>query len=161
MRDPARVVSSLEKARRSLTFRQSKLFDPDTTLAQRVNRLMSDDGIVGQSLNLVQDALAGPLAERMLVLDYDRLLDRPAETMALLYGFLREPEYGHDFNAFSFDLPRLDTFLNTPGLHSIRGPLRPATKEMLLPADMAARLRKRAVWTQVPKTEATLLLGDG
>ena len=44
VRDPARVVSSLERARRSLTFRQSKLFDPDTTLAQRVNRLMSDDG---------------------------------------------------------------------------------------------------------------------
>ncbi len=159
VRDPARVVSSLEKARRGLTFRQSKLFDPDTTLAQRVNRLMSDEGIVGQSLNLVHDALAGPLSERMIVVDYDRLLARPAETMGLLYRFLREPAFEHDFKNFSFELPRLDTFLNTPGLHSIDGPLRPATREMLLPADMAKALSKRAVWTDVKGTEATLLLG--
>ena len=158
VRDPARVVSSLERARRSLTFRQSKLFDPDTTLAQRVNRLMSDDGIVGQSLNLVQDALMGPLSERMIVIDYDRLLAAPAETMDLLYTFLREPAFAHDFQEFSFDLPRLDTFLNTPGLHSIRGPLRPATTEMLLPEKMAERLSERAVWTDVPGTQAVRLL---
>ncbi len=158
VRDPAKVVSSLEKARRSLTFRQSRLFEPDTTLIQRVNRVMSDDGIVGSSLNMVEDALAGPLAERMLLVDYDRLLARPAETMALIYRFLREPAFEHDFNDFSFDLPLLDAFLNTPGLHAIRGPLRPPTREMLLPPDLAARLSERAVWKTAPRTEATLLL---
>ncbi|MDF0600726.1 sulfotransferase [Psychromarinibacter sp. C21-152] len=159
VRDPARVVSSLEKARRSLTFRQSRLFDPDTTLTQRVDRLMSPEGIVGNSLNLVQDALAGPLSERMIVIDYDRLLAAPAETMALLYKFLREPAFEHDFEDFSFELPRLDTYLNTPGLHTIRGPLRPPTREMLLPQEMAEKLSKQATaWTEVPGTQATFLL---
>lgn len=158
VRDPARVVSSLEKARRALTFRQSKLFDPDTTLDQRVSRLMSDDGIVGHSLNLVRDAMAGPMSERMILIDYDRLLDKPAETLVLLYKFLREPAFEHDFQDFSFELPALDTFLNTPGLHTIRGPLRPATREMLLPEEMARKLRRGAVWKDVKRTQATLLL---
>lgn len=159
VRDPARVVSSLEKARRSLTFRQSRLFDPDTTLVQRVDRLMSPEGIVGHSLNLVQDALAGPMSERMIVIDYDRLLEKPEETMTLLYRFLREPVFEHDFQEFSFDLPRLDAYLNTPGLHSIRGPLRPATREMLLPEGLAKKLSEKATaWTEVPGTQATFLL---
>ncbi len=158
VRDPAKVVSSLEKSRRALTFRQSKLFDADSTLAQRVSRLMSDDGIVGGALNLVQDALSGPLSERMLVVDYDRLLDKPAETMALIYKFLREPAFEHDFQNFSFELPRLDAFLNTPGLHAIQGPLRPATKEMLLPPAMASKLSERAVWKEALGSDATMLL---
>lgn len=158
VRDPACVVSSLEKARRALTFRQSKLFDPDTTLAQRVTRLMSDDGIVGHSLNLVQDALAGPHAERMIVIDYDCLLAKPADTMRELYAFLREPPFEHDFEEFAFDLPRLDAFLNTPGLHRIRGPLRPPTREMLLPVEIADRLSARAVWRDLPSSEARMLL---
>ena len=121
---------------------------------------MSDEGIVGNALNLVRDALNGPLSERMILVDYDRLLAKPAETMALLYKFLREDEFAHDFNDFAFDLPGLDAFLNTPGLHSIRGPLRPATKEMLLPPDMARELSKRAVWTKPTRTSAVMLLAE-
>lgn len=159
VRDPARVVSSLEKARRGLTFRQSKLFDPDQTLTQRVARLTSDEGIVGNALHLIRDALLGPLSERMIVVDYDRLLDRPAETMALIYKFLREDPFTHDFDNFAFELPRLDAFLNTPGLHSITGPLRAGSTEVLLPAGMASDLTKRAIWTRPLQTSAVMLLG--
>jgi len=158
VRDPAKVVSSLERARRALTFRQSKLFEADSTLAQRVNKLMADDGIVGNSLNLVQDALHGPLAERMLVVDYDRLLALPHDTMRSIYDFVGEPVFQHDFETFEFDLPRLDTFLNTPGLHTIRGPLRPATHEMLLPAGLAKKLGERAVWKGARRTTSAKML---
>ena len=158
VRDPAKVVSSLEKARRSLTFRQSRMFDADTTLVQRVKQLTAEDGIVGSCLGMVRDALTGPMADRMIVVDYDRLLDRPAETMDLLYQFLREPAFQHDFQTFTFELPKLDTFLNMPGLHSIKGPLRPATHEMLLPGDIAARLSALAVWNDIKTTDAVMLL---
>ncbi len=158
VRDPARVVSSLEKARRSLTFRQSKMFGPDTTLVQRVKHLTADDGIVGNCLGMIRDALTGPMADRMIVVDYDRFLDKPEGTMDLLYQFLREPSFQHDFQNFSFDLPDLDAFLNMPGLHSIRGPLRPANHETVLPDDIAARLSEKAVWKHIKTTSAVMLL---
>ena len=56
------------------------------------------------------------------------------------------------------DLPRLDAFLNTPGLHAIKGPLRPATKEMLLPPGIAKKLSDKAVWRKMPDSAATMLL---
>jgi sulfotransferase len=159
VRDPAYVVSSLEKARRALTFRQSKMFDPDATLAQRVRRLTADDGIVGSCMAMIGDALTGPMADRMIVVDYDRILNEPAKTMGLIYQFLREPAFDHDFENFSFDLPELDAFLNMPGLHRISGPLRPASHEMLLPDALAAELSETAVWKKITKTGAVMLLG--
>ncbi|MDG1282530.1 MAG: sulfotransferase [Pseudorhodobacter sp.] len=149
VRNPAQILSSLEKTRRASVLRQSRLFHSHESLEQRVLRLMAADGMVGSSMMLVRDVLEGPHAERCLVLDYERLAQQPAGTMQALYRFVREPEFGHDFEDFSFDAPEFDAFLNTPGLHKIEGPLRPRGNEMLLPPQIAQKYESQAFWRDI------------
>ena len=159
VRDPVRVVNSLEKARRSVTFRQSRMFNPNLTLEQRVERMLSKDGILGTPMAVVRDALQGPHAERMIVLDYDRLIAAPQETLSLLYKCIREPVYQHDFDNFDFSMPKFDAYLNAPGLHSIKGPLRSQQDDtLILPPHVVEKLADRAVWRTMGRTSATMLL---
>jgi sulfotransferase len=157
VRDPAKVMNSLEKSRRQAPFLQNRMFHPDDTLAQSVDRAMARDGILGAALNLVEQALTGPHAERMILVDYDLLLEHPAKVMSALYSFLRIPHFAHDFDSFSFEMPGFDTYLNAPGLHDIKGPLRPRHSEMLLPPTVAKQLSARATWHDI-QSEAVKLL---
>lgn len=157
VRNPAKVLSSLEKSRKASVLRRSKLFHTHETLDQRVQRMMGPDGIVGTPMALIKDALQGPHAERCLVLDYDRFLQMPVTTMTDVYRFFRELEFDHDFENFSFEAPEFDAFLNAPGLHSISGPLRPASGEMLLPPEIEGRFREQDFWKRIT-TDATLLI---
>lgn len=156
VRRPDKVLSSLEGARRGSVLRRSKMFHPNETLEERVARLMARDGMVGSAMMLIRDALQGPHAERCLILDYDRFMETPVTTMNDLYRFIREPEFKHDFENFSFEAPDFDAFLNAPGLHRVTGPLRPSPGAMLLPPEIAERFAKQAFWKTMP-TKASRL----
>ncbi len=158
VRDPVEVVASLERARQGHAFRQSRLFEADTTLTQRVAHMMGEEGLVGQALSLIEDALLGPHAERMIVIDYHRLVAAPAETLKALYVFLRQPVYTHDFEQFSFDMPTLDAYLNTPGLHRVSGPLQARAPSTPLPRGIVQGIGKRAIWRDI-ESEATIVMG--
>ena len=157
VRNPASVINSLERTRQNVAFRQSRLFHPNETLRERIERLMAPDGMVGSTLNLVSDALMGIHAERMLLLEYEYLLKSPGKSMQLLYKFIREPEFEHDFENFYFDMQAFDNYLNSPGLHSISGPLRPESSTDLLPPQMRAQLSEKAFWKSC-RSQAVMLL---
>lgn len=158
VRSPAEILSSLEKSRRRSSLRRSRLFHSHEALDQRVSRLMAPDGMVGSAMLLTKDLLLGPHAERCLVLDYDRLIQSPVTTMQALYSFVHESDFEHDFESFSFQAPEFDAFLNTPDLHTVKGPLRPSLPSMQIPPGMVETYSKQAFWRNISST-AKFLIG--
>ncbi len=84
VRDPARIAAEIAD---------------ETGGAQTPSSLMSKHGKIGEPVNLLQNLLSGPAADRLLLLDYDRLLSDPEHVFNAVYGFFEEPRYAHDFRA--------------------------------------------------------------
>jgi sulfotransferase len=158
VRNPADILSSLEKINLSTPIFRSRLFHSHEVIDQRMQRLMAHDGMVGSAMMLTKELLLGPHAERCLVVDYDRLTRAPVTTMQALYSFIREPHFEHDLESFSFEAPAFDAFLNTLGLHTVKGPLRPSFPEMQIPPEMVEAYSKQAFWKDISST-AKLLIG--
>lgn len=138
LRNPAAIVNSIE-----LTRPQS---GDEETLAKSVNALMADDGEVGAEIGTLRNAMTSQYAERMLVLDYDRLTDDPLEAMEVIYDFLREPEFRHDFENLTME---------KGGSEPVRRSMHPT----ILPTRMVLQLSGRAFWRNLRRTSATMLLG--
>ena len=139
VRNPAAIVNSLQLA--------GPLPADGGNLANRVARLMAADGMVGAEIGHLRDALSGAHAERMFVLDYDRLADDPEEVMDVLYEFLREPEFPHDFHEIGDEAA------------GFSGPVQRSDRPMALSTRMILQLSGRAFWRNLRRTSATMMLG--
>lgn len=110
---------------------------------------ISAGGDVGQAMNRLRRALSSRHSERMLLIDYDRLTEDPELTMEVIYDFLREPEFRHDFSDISgFD-------------ENISGPVIRSARPTVLSARSVLQLSGRAFWRNLRNTSATMLLGRG
>jgi sulfotransferase len=137
VRNPASIANSI------------LLADPDmdeVSLTTSANALLENDGLVGREIGKLRDALSGPHAERIFVLDYDRLADDPEDVVDVLYDFLREDEYPHDFEK-----------IEGPGL--VEGPIKRSDNLSILPTRLVLQLSGKAFWRNLKRTQATMLLG--
>ena len=64
----------------------------------RCERIASYDGILGQSLNSIKNAIHCGFSDRICFVEYNDLVKNPKETLKKIYDFLGEKEYHHDFN---------------------------------------------------------------
>jgi len=141
------VMDSVEKLIRKHPFDLSGIFgfDPGLTVYNRFNQI-ANSGMVGWSLDALREAYAGPEAARMLFVDYEALAKNPARTIARIYDFIREPLFDHNFNWVEFEAPDFDLPLGTPGLHTVRGPVKWVERQTILPKDLFERGAKDAFW---------------
>lgn len=137
VRNPAAIVNSYALA---------DGISPDgPELAGYADKLVDEDGPIGRQLMALRNALSSRHAERMLVLDYDRLADDPDEVLDVLYDFLREPEFTHD--------------VQNVDLHGEAGAVKRSGNLTILPTRMILQLSGRAFWRNLKRTQATMLLG--
>lgn len=113
--------------------------------------LMASDGAIGQPLSLVQDALKGPDADRLLLIDRDRLANDPVRVLDALYRFLRVPPFEHDVRP----IEGLGAGPRAPKSIGRRVIALDGSKRK--PQDVSAHV---PIWRRVPRTEATLLLSE-
>lgn len=119
--------------------------------AKAPSSLMAQDGAIGAPLRHIQAALNSPEAERLLLIDYDRLLADPERVLAVMYGFLREAVFTHDLRM----LPKIETH---PLVASGRFERRVvAFKKSLTRRPAQANL---PIWRRSPGTSATMLLSE-
>lgn len=137
VRNPAAIVNSFALA--------DGIAATGPALADYADRLVDEDGLIGQQLMALRDALSSRHAERMLVLDYDRLADDPDEVLDVLYDFLREPTFAHDVYNIELD--------------GEAGPVQRSGNLSILPTRMILQLSGRAFWRNLKRTQATMLLG--
>ena len=122
VRDVAWVMDSLERQFRNNAFENTRLFNNPAeraTVYTRVETLAHANRLVGFAWHALREACYSEFAERVLLLEYDLLVTRPGEVFKLVYEFLGEPLFKHDFAKVEYDAPVFDAQLGLDGLHRV------------------------------------------
>ncbi len=149
VRDVAWVMDSLERQYRSKTFENTGLFGnaaERATVYTRTEALASSNRLVGYAYQALREACWSEFAERLVIIDYDILVSRPAEVMDLLYDFLGEKPFVHDFEGVEYDAPAFDEQLGLDGLHRVRAKVAPQPRQTILPPDVFEKFASLAFW---------------
>lgn len=106
VRDVAWVMDSLERQFRSRTFENTGLFNSPgerATVYTRTEALAGPNRLVGFAYQALREACWSEFADRLVIIDYDILVARPAEVIGLLYDFLGAPRFEHDYETVEHD----------------------------------------------------------
>ena len=157
VRDVAWVMDSLERQYRRNAFEHTRLFNSPAeraTVYTRVEALAGANRLVGYAWHALREACYSEHADRLVIVDYDLLAARPAEVMALLYRFLGEAPFAHDFAAVDYDAPAFDAQLGLDGLHRVHPEVAPRPREPVLPPDLFPRYANMAFWRDLAGSRA-------
>lgn len=157
VRDVAWVMDSLERQYRQKTFENTGLFGNQAeraTVYTRTDALAGSNRLVGYAYQALREACWSEFAERLVIIDYDILVARPADVMKLLYDFIGEEPFEHDFEAVEYDAPAFDEQLGLDGLHRVRPKVAPAARQTILPPDVFDKFAKLAFWKDLKNCRA-------
>jgi sulfotransferase len=160
VRSVAWVLDSVERLIREHPFQESRLFDNDSersTIFTRVDALTKNDRFVGFAWSAIKEAVYGPHADRLLLVDFDLLTGAPEKVLRLIYQFVGEPWFEHDFENVVFDAPDFDQQLGLPGLHRVRPKVSPVRRQPILPPDVFARLDALSFWRDLGDSRANTI----
>ena len=143
------IMDSIERRERQHAFELSGIFGYDTggTVYTRVGRLAASDGMVGYALDALKEAFYGGYADRMILVTYEALTRDPAGTLSLIYDFVGEQPYAHDFDNVVYEADEFDMTIGAPGLHTVRRKVEFVDRPTVLPPDLFAKFENDAFWT--------------
>jgi len=104
------------------------------TLVGRVNTWLDGTQPVGLAYNRLTDAIKRGYADRILFVDFDDLTSMPKDTMKIVYDFLGEEYFEHNFNHVEQVTSEDDSVHGIRNLHKIRSkvePIKPRWPEVL------------------------------
>ncbi|MFO1036658.1 MAG: sulfotransferase [Geminicoccaceae bacterium] len=156
VRNVAWVMDSIESLVRKNAFEPSRLFgspDERATVFSRVEALANRDRLVGFAWSALKEAYYGEHSASLLLIEYDILCQRPRDTLQLVYQFLEEPWYEHDFDSVDYAEPEFDAQLATSGLHTVKRKVEWKPRRTVLPPDLFEKYAALAFWRD-PKGSA-------
>ena len=158
VRNPAWIMDSFERIYRKNPFDYSRMFNATNrhTVYSRCDALMMG-GAVGAALNALKEAYYGEFSQRLLLVDYDLLTQRPARALGLIYEFIGEPEFGHDFNNVEYEEGEFDQMLGVKGLHTVKRQVSFAPRRTILPPDLFSQFREMDFWRDITGTAASFI----
>ncbi len=157
VRDVAWVMDSLERQFRANAFEHTRLFNNPAeraTVYTRVEALAGSNRLVGFPWHALREACWSEFADRLVIVDYDLLTARAPDVFRLLYDFLGEAPFDHDFEAVAYDAPEFDAQLGLEGLHRVRPKVEARPRETVLPPDLFERYGKLAFWRDLKSSRA-------
>lgn len=160
VRNVAWVMDSMEKLYRANPYENTKLFNDDSernTVYSRVETLAQRNRLIGFAWHALKEACYGPHAKSLLLIDYDLLAESPEKVMRLVYTFLGEEWYDHDFNQLQYDAPEFDQALGLQGLHRIRNKVAIQQRTTLLPPDLFFQYSQLSFWNDLEGSEANVI----
>ena len=122
VRNVAWIMDSFERLVRRNAFEPSRLFgtaDERATVYSRTEALAHRDRVVGFAYSALKEAYYGEHSDHLLLIDYDILTQKPEACLRLVYRFLGEEWFAHDFDNVEYDAPEFDAPLGAPGLHRV------------------------------------------
>lgn len=155
VRNVAWIMDSIERLYRANPYEITRLFNDDlerNTVQSRVETLARPNRLVGYAWSALKEAFYGEHADSLLLVDYEFLAQAPATVIRLIYEFLGESEFEHDFSRINFDTPEFDTNLGLRGLHSIRPQVALQTRQTVLPPDLFAQYANLSFWHDLSQT---------
>lgn len=159
VRNPAWIMDSFEVIHRRNPFDYSRMFNAGSrqTVYSRCETLINAGGTVGGAWTALKEAYYGEYSSRLLLVDYDLLTQHPAKTMELLYKFIQEPAFGHDFNAVEYEESEFDDKLGVKGLHTVRRKVEFKPRRTILPPDLFAKYQEMDFWQDSAGTAAHII----
>jgi len=157
VRNVSWVMDSLERQYRKNAFENTGLFgnaNERATVYTRTEALASPNRLVGYAYQALREACWGPHADRLVIIDYDILATRPADVIDLLYDFIGEKKFAHDFDNIDYDAPAFDAGLGTDGLHRVRPKVAHVARKTILPPDVFEKYAKLAFWQDLQNCAA-------
>ncbi len=82
----------------------------------------------------------------------------PAEVIELIYEFLGEEPFAHDFDNVDYDAPDFDAQLGVDGLHTVHQKVEPRPRKTILPPDLFERYTNIAFWRDLGNSKAYRLV---
>lgn len=163
VRDVAWVLDSLERQYRANAFENTRLFNSAAeraTVYTRLDALASANRLVGFSWQALREACFGEHADRLVIVDYDLLTSHPADVIKLLYEFLGEPLFAHDFDNVVYDAPEFDEQLGLRGLHKVDQKVRQKPRRTILPPDLFKKYSGMAFWHGLNDSKAFRIVAE-
>lgn len=160
VRNVAWVMDSIERRYRANPYEITRLFNDDTernTVYSRVDTLAQRNRMVGYPWTALKEAFYGEHAESLLVVDYDLLAQAPHKVLPLIYQFLGEPEYAHNFEQVKYDAPDFDEALGLHGLHKVRAQVALEPRQTILPPDLFEQYSKLSFWQDGSRSRASVI----
>ena len=149
VRNVAWVMDSIERRYRSNPYEITRLFADDAernTVYSRVETLAQRNRMVGYPWSALKEAFYGEHADSLLLVDYELLAQAPHKVLPLIYQFLGEPAFEHDFDQVKYNAPEFDEALGLHGLHQVRPKVGLQRRETILPPDLFEQYSKLSFW---------------
>jgi len=162
VRNVAWVMDSVERLYRANPYENTKLFNDDAernTVESRVETLAQRNRLVGFAWAALKEAYYGEHAASLLVVEYELLAQAPERVLKLIYEFIGEPWFQHDFNQVSYDAPAFDQALGLAGLHRIRPKVQLADRRTILPPDLYEKYSALSFWRNGTSSAANVIRG--
>lgn len=159
VRNPAWVMDSFESIYRKNPFDYSRMYNPQSrqTVYSRCESLISAGGAVGSSWTALKEAYYGEYSDKLLLIDYDLLAQHPQRSLDLIYQFLGEQSYDHDFNNVVYEENEFDQKLGVSGLHSVKKTVEFKPRRSILPPDLFQKYNDMAFWLDNTGTSASII----
>ena len=160
VRNVAWVMDSLERAFRANPYENTRLFNDDSernSVYSRVETLAQRNRLVGSSWSALKEAYYGAQADSLLVVDYDLLAQAPEKVLRLIYQFIGEPWFGHDFDNVQYDAPEFDEALGLSGLHRVRARVAVEPRRTVLPPDLFEKYAALSFWNESSNSAANVI----
>lgn len=160
VRNVAWVMNSFEKSFRKNSLQNNKMFNnavESNTVYSRLDTLGQRDRVVGFAWSALKEAFYSDHSSSLLLVDYDLLVQQPEKTLSLIYQFIDEPYFQHDFNYISYSETAFDQNLGIPGLHNVEGPVRYQTHQSVLPPDLFEKYNHMEFWKDTTGSQANII----
>ncbi|MEM9043895.1 MAG: sulfotransferase [Pseudomonadota bacterium] len=157
VRNPAWVMDSIERLVRKNAFDVSKMFSSPaerSTVFSRAEALLNPNRMIGFAWSALKEAYYSDDSDMMLLVDYDLLASRPSEVMPLIYQFIGEPMFDHDFENVDYEAEDFDQQMLAKGLHTVRGRVELKERQTILPPDLFERCQDLIFWQDPRGTKA-------
>lgn len=160
VRNVAWVMDSLERLYRANPYENTKLFvdaAERNTVYSRCETLAQRNRLVGFAWAALKEAYYGEQAESLLIVDYDLLTQAPERVLRLVYDFIEEPWFEHDFNNLAYDAPEFDQGLGVAGLHKVKPKVELQTRRTILPPDLFKQYAELSFWLDGSASAANVI----
>ncbi len=157
VRNPAWVMDSVELLVRKNAFDVSRIFSnaqERSTVYTRADALLNPHRMIGFAWSALKEAYYSENSDMMLLVDYDLLAGRPAEVMKLIYEFIGEEVFEHDFDDVEYEAENFDMQLIAKDLHTVRGKVELKPRQTVLPPDLFKRFSDLVFWQDPLGTKA-------
>ena len=159
VRDVPWVIDSLERQVRNNPYHFTRLFGQQGqgTVYSRAESLIQYDALVGRAYSGLKEAFYGEQASSLLIVEYELLAKAPEKVMPLVYQFLEEEYFEHDYNNVDYDAPEFDEALGVSGLHKVRPKVELQSRRTILPPDLFKRFSGMEFWRDLEASQAHVI----